>query len=298
MPTKSVAAALLLSPCCSLTGARAHTHAGAVMNKCDLVPPSELDALQQRLASLNPHADIVRARFGATSDGDAALQLLQLAASEVSLERLQAHDSKFLEFRPYRAHHADISSLAFASHELPRAAVEAWLQQMIAHYGRDLYRYKGVLAVEGVPQRCVLDGCAARSCSTRAHSLVLQGVADRYALREGRAWGADESKTCSFVMIGAKLRSEHVADTFLATTGRAVRWQRGSRRTPPPASATVALRLALLALLVVLLLAPETTAALFERMLPGSTELLWNPWLVLVVGALALTTLRAPAIKL
>ena len=57
------------------------------MNKCDLVSPDELNKIEQRLASLNPTASIVRSRYGCTTDGALAFDLIQGSAGQVSLDK-------------------------------------------------------------------------------------------------------------------------------------------------------------------------------------------------------------------
>merc|ERR1719375_1262104 len=74
--------------------------------------------------------------------------------------------------------------------ELNMGLLQQWIGGLLRTRGPDLFRYKGILAVKGLPQKYVFQG---------VHMMFSQ------ALLEGQSWTPDEVRKCTFVFIGRDL---------------------------------------------------------------------------------------------
>lgn len=159
-----------------------------LISKTDLVTETETHDLIARLRGINPRAPVSRVHFGKTSldeildikgfDLDAILNLEPDFLSDVSHE----HDD-------------DVTSFVFRSKRpFDIEKLDTFLGGLLAIYGKDLLRYKGVLHVQGSPER-----------------LVFQGVHMMMGLDVGKAWSVDDTPQSVMVFIGRRLP----ADLFL-----------------------------------------------------------------------------------
>ena len=168
-----------------------------VLNKCDLLTPGELEALEQRLARLNGLARIERA-----SHGDVPLEaVLEVAAFDPA--RAAASHPGFLDADtplPSSAHEQGVGSVSL---DEPVAVdpedATMWLRFLTSRRGQDLYRMKGILAVADNPRRLVVQS---------VHSLF-QAHADRF-------WRDDEERRCRLVFIGRDLDPDELRRGLLA----------------------------------------------------------------------------------
>jgi G3E family GTPase len=153
-----------------------------LLSKTDLVTDGEAEALRRRLARMNPRAPIKRAHFGETPLDDV------LDIRGFNLNAILEVDPEFLADDHH--HHDDaVRSFVFhADRPLDGAKLEEFLSRMIQVYGNDMLRYKGVLSLEGNPNRVVFQG---------VHMLMGGDV--------GRPWGADEPRRSAMVFIGRNL---------------------------------------------------------------------------------------------
>jgi len=65
-----------------------------------------------------------------------------------------------------------------------------WMGQLLREKGKDIYRMKGVLAIQGMPQK-----------------FVFQGVHMAFDSSQGLAWGT-EKKVSKLIFIGVNLNRE------------------------------------------------------------------------------------------
>jgi G3E family GTPase len=152
-----------------------------VLNKTDLVGGPELDALEQRVRTLNATAPILRSSHARVE----IEQILGIGA--FSLARTMAIEPDFLEDH---AHQHDPSldsvSLRFEG-AFERARLERWLGELLEARGDDIFRVKGIVALEGDSRR-----------------FVLQAVHRIRDLRPADPWGA-ERPSSRIVLIGRGL---------------------------------------------------------------------------------------------
>ena len=133
------------------------------ISKADLVSAEELAALKERLISINPRAPIEVADMG-----------------NVPVDKV-----------------IDMAAFVFTSDkpfDAPR--FEQYLQSLVAVYGPDMLRYKGVLYLKGTDRRC-----------------VVQGVHMVFGADVLGPWGKDKPET-KFVIIGRKLPKEAILKGF------------------------------------------------------------------------------------
>lgn len=92
-------------------------------------------------------------------------------------------------FKPDHEHDASVASVGLrATRPVNPEAVTAWLQELVAAQGTDIYRAKGILDVAGHDERWVFQGV----------HMLLRG-------QPGRAWQPGEERASQLVFIGRNL---------------------------------------------------------------------------------------------
>ena len=172
------------------------------ISKTDLVPADEVDRLSQRLLRINPRAPLARASFGQISISE-VLDLrgfnlndkLAIDAGFMSEHQHNDHDAdnhvhdEHCGHEHPHGHLDDIAAFVFTSQRAFNATLlEDSLNEMIASYGPQLLRYKGILYMQGAD-----------------HRVVFQGVHQIMGSDLGRAWEKDEVMESKMVFIGINL---------------------------------------------------------------------------------------------
>ncbi|MFM0198766.1 GTP-binding protein [Paraburkholderia fungorum] len=198
-----------------------------VINKVDLVTADDIASLTQRIRGLNATADIVESSY-AQIDLD---KILGVGANEFSQilvetdglreedehshkhasEHGHQHDHHDGEPGAHHAHdhhdddHADhqhdesVSSVGIeVDADIDLDALQAWLTELRESDATNLFRMKGILAVQG-----------------QSHRYVLQGVHNVIELRAAQVWGS-EPRSCRIVFIGRDLDRAALTDRFHA----------------------------------------------------------------------------------
>jgi G3E family GTPase len=166
-----------------------------VLNKVDLVPdPAELAELEARIRSINGLAPIIRTAYGKV-DLDAILDV-----GAFDLDRVLAEDPSFLDLDAEHQHDQSVSSVGIEV----RGAVDVdrlngWLSPLLRDKGADIFRSKGILAIDGWEERYVFQGV----------HMLLDGRADR-------AWQAGEDRVNRLVFIGRNLDRAQLEQGFRA----------------------------------------------------------------------------------
>lgn len=138
-----------------------------LLNKTDLVGESELAEVESRIRAINPHAVIHRTeRCAVPLD-----HVLDRGAFD--LDRILSLDPDFLEDRGHQDHHHDhdhhdqehdgrhdgaVSSVSLRAGSLNPDLFFPWIGRITQHFGPDILRLKGILALDGDPQRYVIQG--------------------------------------------------------------------------------------------------------------------------------------------
>jgi G3E family GTPase len=150
-----------------------------LLTKTDLVPASDVQSLRARLARMNPRARIAEAHHGRADIGD----LLDIRG--FNLNAILEIEPEFLTDVTHE-HDDDVTSFVFReSRPLDLERIEEFLSAIVQTYGAQLMRYKGVLNIQGVDQR-----------------VVLQGVHMLMGSDAGAPWKKGEQRDSKLVFIG------------------------------------------------------------------------------------------------
>src|SRR4051812_47038416 len=114
-----------------------------ILNKIDLVDDSQVGALETRMRSLNSTAEIIRSSY-AKVDLD---KILGIGAFDLS--RTMAVDEHFLDDHHHQ-HDPSLDSVSFVfDGSFDQGRLDAYLRDLLAAHGDDIFRLKGIIAVSG-----------------------------------------------------------------------------------------------------------------------------------------------------
>ena len=153
-----------------------------ILNKVDLVDEPKLTAVESRLRSINSAAEIVRSQ-DAKVDLD---RILDVGAFD--LQRVLTDDPAFLEQTDHQ-HDQTVTSVGFQiDGDIDVDKLNDWLGELLGYRGVDIFRSKGILALEN-----------------QSRQYVFQGVHMLFDGTEGREWRPDEPRTNRMGFIGRNL---------------------------------------------------------------------------------------------
>ena len=99
------------------------------------------------------------------------------------------------------SHHSGINSFVIETEKpLVLANINEWLNELVYIYGPELYRYKGILNVEGLD-----------------YQIIFQGVQMSFDISRGRDW-KDTKRASTLVFIGKNLPENQLRESFIACT--------------------------------------------------------------------------------
>ena len=99
------------------------------------------------------------------------------------------------------SHHSGINSFVIETDKpLVLANINEWLNELVYIYGPELYRYKGILNVEGLD-----------------YQIIFQGVQMSFDISRGRDW-KDTKRGSTLVFIGKNLPENQLRESFIACT--------------------------------------------------------------------------------
>ena len=157
-----------------------------LLTKTDLVDAEQQVRLAERLAGINPRAPLRPVLHGEVP----LTELLDIRGFNLDAVLEVAPD--FLAGGHKHRHHDRVSSFVFrADRPFDGERLQDFLAAMIRIYGPDLLRYKGVLAVAGVPAR-----------------VIVQGVHELLGSCSGAPWSEEEAPKSTMVFIGRDLPRE------------------------------------------------------------------------------------------
>ncbi|CAO2819734.1 unnamed protein product [Amaranthus hypochondriacus] len=166
-----------------------------IINKIDLVTDMDLEVLASKIKHINGMAQIKHAKHGVV-DIDFVLGVggYDLDRVESAVQSNDSHECSH-EHGHHKGHHHDhvhdsaVSSVSIVSEgTIDLDELDDWLERLIEEKGEDLYRYKGILSVNGSDERYVLQG---------VHT-ILNGC-------PGKTWAPDEKRINKLVFIGRDL---------------------------------------------------------------------------------------------
>jgi G3E family GTPase len=123
-----------------------------LLSKSDLVTESERANVRERLARINPRAPIKLVNFGNTP----IAELLDIGG--FSLDHILEIEPEFLG-EDHHEHDDSVQSFAFSSTAvLDEHRLQEFFRATISMHAKNLMRYKGVVAFEGLDNRVVFQG--------------------------------------------------------------------------------------------------------------------------------------------
>jgi len=179
-----------------------------ILNKTDIVSEDkELKAIEARIKTLNPTANIQRTQFSQVDPKDV------LNINAFALERVLDFDPEFLDEEQEHEHDETVSSVAVKTEgDVNMQLLNSWIMRLIQEDGADLYRYKGVIAVKGMDKK-----------------FIFQGVGMLFTGDFGDVnWKKDEKRESRFVFIGKNLDHDFYRNGFLACKAKELRFPVGS----------------------------------------------------------------------
>jgi G3E family GTPase len=165
-----------------------------MLNKCDLVDDEkELEEVERRIRAINAKVQIKR-----TINSEVDMSYI-LGIHGFSLDRIIDQDNNFLEDSHDHQHDPRVSSVGIdVPGEVVQQKLNVWISWLLKEKGTDLFRSKGVLAVQGMREK-----------------FVFQAIHMLFANSNEGAWGPDEERRCKMVFIGKNLNREELTSGFM-----------------------------------------------------------------------------------
>ena len=159
-----------------------------LLNKIDLINPEDLPELEYKIRNINGAARIAQTRNSDVDIGT-VLDLRSLALEA----KAQNHDQD-------HGHTEDISTVAITTPgDLDGLQLSQWFRELLADFGQNIMRMKGILNLRKDPDQ-----------------FVFQGVHLLFEGRPGRAWAEGEERLNRLVFIGRDLDKEKITSGFLS----------------------------------------------------------------------------------
>ncbi|MFA7234923.1 MAG: GTP-binding protein [Terrimicrobiaceae bacterium] len=123
-----------------------------LLNKCDLVAPEDLGSLEKRIRPMNALAKIHR-----TTNANIGIGKV-MDVGGFNLDHAMEVDPHFLEENHH--HHDDhVASVGIeADGDCDGKKLDEWLSRTVREQGIDIFRMKGVFAINGGPDRIIFQG--------------------------------------------------------------------------------------------------------------------------------------------
>ncbi|HET9917712.1 MAG TPA: GTP-binding protein [Candidatus Binatia bacterium] len=159
-----------------------------LLNKIDLINPEDLPELEFKLRNLNGAARVCQTR---NSDVDINM-VLDLRGLDLEIKAAK-HDHR-------HAHTEDIETVAIeVPGDLDGVKISQWFRELIAEFGEQIMRMKGILNLRKDPDQ-----------------FVFQGVHMLFEGRPGRGWAATEERINRLVFIGRNLNKDKITQGFMS----------------------------------------------------------------------------------
>ncbi|ENQ3112305.1 TPA: GTP-binding protein [Bacillus cereus] len=158
-----------------------------LVNKLDLIEENEKENLLHELQGINPTAKLI--------------QSINCDVDIPSLLKIQTFKTKdTLQIYPHTEHNHLEGVKSFVLREerpLDLQKLNEWMSAVVQELGEYLYRYKGILSIDGVDKR-----------------IVFQGVHTLFAASYDREWQEGEDRVSEVVFIGKDINKEWFQEHF------------------------------------------------------------------------------------
>lgn len=164
-----------------------------LLNKIDLVTPSQLEELEQRIRSMTSFAKIYR-----TQNCEIDISAV-LGIKAFDLKQALSIDPELLDDNPHE-HDESVYSVSIVEPGIVSGdRLNRWLNQLVQAEGTNIFRIKGILDVDAEDRRFVFQGI----------HMLLDG-------RPGKPWKTGEIRRNELVFIGRNLDAQRLEREFRA----------------------------------------------------------------------------------
>ncbi|CAE7255788.1 Cbwd1 [Symbiodinium natans] len=164
-----------------------------LLNKCDLVDEPHLVEVEKRIKMINDTVKIRR-----TTQSKVDMDFI-LGIQAFNLDKILEMDDGFLEDNQDHQHDDRVTSAGFhVKGEVDQQKLNEWLGKLLKEKGNDLFRTKGVLAVQGKKEK----------------KFVFQAVHMAFTGSPQRAWEPDEERICKLTFIGRNVNKAELEIEF------------------------------------------------------------------------------------
>merc|ERR1712203_705545 len=165
-----------------------------LLNKCDLVDEATLVEVGKRIRAINEPGLLKR-----TTNSVVDMNFI-IGIQAFSLDRILEKEDEFLAEEQEHQHDNRVSSVGVeVVGEVDSEKLNKWIGWLLKEKGVDLFRSKGILAVQGMKER-----------------FVFQAIHMLFANSQGKPWNEDEEKRCKMIFIGKNLNREELTTGFLS----------------------------------------------------------------------------------
>eukprot|EP00933_Yihiella_yeosuensis_P042299 TRINITY_DN36850_c0_g1_i1.p1 TRINITY_DN36850_c0_g1~~TRINITY_DN36850_c0_g1_i1.p1 ORF type:complete len:458 (+),score=145.38 TRINITY_DN36850_c0_g1_i1:74-1447(+) len=166
-----------------------------ILNKCDLVQDEEaLAEVERRIKMINETVQIKR-----TTQSQVDMDYI-LGIQAFDLDKIIEMDDAFLEDNADHQHDDRVTSVGFhVPGEVEQTKLNDWIGWLLKERGMDIFRTKGVLAVQGMSDK-----------------FVFQAVHMAFSGAPQRPWAEGEERICKLTFIGKNLNREELESGFKA----------------------------------------------------------------------------------
>ena len=163
-----------------------------LLNKTDLVSADELKKVEDRIRGINRYARIFH-----TQNSQIGLDAI-LDKGAFDLGRILEFEPDFLHSGHDHHHEDEVRSLSItADRPVDPDKFQKWMGALLQIKGADIFRSKGILAIDGAPRR-----------------YVYQGVHMMMDSAWGTAWKDGEKRSSKLVFIGRNLDGDNLQRAF------------------------------------------------------------------------------------
>lgn len=184
-----------------------------VVNKTDLVSESQCAQVEELVRTFNPFAKMVRSSFG-NVNGFGILDTFSYAPQKMEVFSMDASRLK-LSTGPQRlagfvtvskqesgnVHDIQSHSYTFTRNFDPHQ-FNFWLDHLVEYYGDGIYRIKGIVSFDKVPQK-----------------IVVQSVRDHIMISAGEKWKDAEDRISRLIFIGRNLNELRLEESLVRLLG-------------------------------------------------------------------------------
>jgi G3E family GTPase len=182
-----------------------------LINKTDLVSNEDLAEVEELVKSFNPFATVYKTSFGSIEGiklldtytyAPPIIEKFSVDAGKLSLSNGLSKPSGFAMVQKQQNPHHDIESHSYTfSRNFDPHKFNFWLDHLVEYYGAGIYRIKGIVSFDKVPQK-----------------VVVQSVRDHIMISGGDLW-ENEERLSRIIFIGKNLGKLKLEDSLIELLG-------------------------------------------------------------------------------